>query len=161
MTRLDTTFKSAEDSPGFMLWKAANLLQRLHSQCLADLNVTPTQFSLMTCVVYLDGTNDLVTATSVVSHTGMDKMLVSDLLKTLENKGLITRSPNPNDARSSVIRPTPLGVRTTNAAVRKIEAFDARFFGRLVNVPAFHRALVRLVRLDDIPGADSSELFRT
>jgi DNA-binding MarR family transcriptional regulator len=158
VTRLDTTFKSAEDSPGFMLWKAANLLQRLHAQCLADLDITPTQFSLMTCVVYLTGREDPVTATTVVAHTGMDKMLVSDLLKTLKKKGLVTKSPHPSDARSSVIRPTALGARTTNAAVRKIEAFDGRFFGRLGNVAAFHRALLDLIRLDDIPAADEGPL---
>jgi DNA-binding MarR family transcriptional regulator len=142
--RLDSNFKTAEDSPGFMLWKAANLLQRLHADCLKELNITPTQFSLMTCLVYLNQ-DGAVTASRIVAHTGMDKMMVSDLLKTLKKKGFVMRSANPEDARSFIVRPTPLGERTTNAAVRKIEGLDTEFFRRAGDVRAFHRALLSLV----------------
>jgi DNA-binding MarR family transcriptional regulator len=142
--QLNTRFKKAEDSPGFMLWKAANLLQRLHAGCLKSLDITPTQFSLMTCLVYLQGEGD-VTASRIVAHTGMDKMMVSDLLKTLARKGLVAKSVNPDDARSSLVRPTPRGKQITNAGVRTIEAFDARFFRHAGDVRAFHRALIALV----------------
>ena len=121
MTKLDSNFRKAEDSPGFMLWKAANVLQRLHTGCLKDLDLTPAQFSLMTCLVYLhqDGP---VTPSGVVSHTGMDKMMVSDLIKTLLAKRLIRKKPNPGDGRSFLIEPTALGERKTNSAVREVEA---------------------------------------
>src|SRR5437016_2965013 len=121
MTKLDTNFKTAEESPGFMLWKAANLLQRLHTECLRELRVTPAQFSLMTCLVYLhqDGP---VTPTRVIAHTGMDKMMVSDLIKTLVTKGLVKRKENPDDGRSFLIEPTARGTKVTNSAVRHVEA---------------------------------------
>jgi MarR family transcriptional regulator, organic hydroperoxide resistance regulator len=142
--RLKTNFKKAEDSPGFMLWKTANLLQRLHWECLRDLDITPTQFSLMTCLVYLHQEGP-VTASRIVAHTGMDKMMVSDLLKTLSRKRLITKSSNPEDARSYIIRPTSQGEMVTNAAVMKVEALDKAFFRRIGDVGAFHEALLDLV----------------
>ncbi|HTE45183.1 MAG TPA: MarR family winged helix-turn-helix transcriptional regulator [Gemmatimonadaceae bacterium] len=148
MKQLETRFSKAEDSPGFMLWKAANLMQRLHAGCLKDLDITPTQFSLMTCLVYLQGDGD-VTASRIVAHTGMDKMMVSDLLKTLERKELLTKSANPADARSSLIRATARGKRVTNAGVTRIEAFDAKFFRRAGDVRALHRALTALVANED------------
>jgi DNA-binding MarR family transcriptional regulator len=141
---LDTTFAKAEDSPGFLLWKAANLLQRLHAQALKDLDITPTQFSLMTCLVYLSSDGP-VTASQIVAHTGMDKMMVSDLLKTLERKQFVTKSAHPDDARSTLLRPTARGTRVTNAAVQEIEALDTSFFQPAGDVSAFHRALVALV----------------
>ena len=79
--KLDSTFSSAEESPGFLLWKAANLLQKSHTSVLKPLTITPAQFSMMTCLVYLSG--DTGTAPSKISrHAGLDKMMVSDLVKS-------------------------------------------------------------------------------
>jgi MarR family transcriptional regulator, organic hydroperoxide resistance regulator len=144
MTRLNTNFRKAEDSPGFLLWKASNLLQRMHSICLSDLNITPTQFSLMTCLVYLhqDGP---VTASRIVDHAGMDKMMVSDLIKTLVKKKLVKRKPNPEDGRSFLLEPTPLGQSITNSSVLKIEALDLEFFKRVKDIVSFQRDLASLV----------------
>ena len=141
---LETKFAAAEDSPGFMLWKAANVLQRAHAASLRDLDITPTQLSLLTCLVYLQGRGP-VTASAVVAHSGMDKMLVSDLVAALVRKRLVSKSPNPDDARSTLIKATALGVRTTNAAVKKVEAFDDEFFAPLPDLAALHRALKLLV----------------
>jgi DNA-binding MarR family transcriptional regulator len=116
----------------------------MHAECLIDLDITPTQFSLMTCLVYLHQSGP-VTASRIVAHTGMDKMMVSDLLKTLKKKRLVTRSKNPADGRSHIVAPTPLGEKTTNAAVLKIEALDTRFFSKVKNPSVFHQDLVDLV----------------
>lgn len=148
MGRLATRFRSAEDSPGFLLWKAANLLQRLHADCLRGLQVTPTQFSLLTCLVFLhqDGP---VTAAGIVNHTGMDKMMVSDLVKTLERKQLLRRRANPEDGRSWLIAPTASGVRTTNIAIGKVESVDTKFFARVRNAASFRANLRALVSDSD------------
>ena len=141
---LKTSFQKAEDSPGFMLWKASNLLQRLHTQCLTDLDITPTQFSLMTCLVYLHQSGP-VTASRIVDFAGMDKMMVSDLLKTLEKKELLKKRPNPNDKRSQWVEPTAHGTKVTNSAILKVEAVDTAFFKAVTNLPNFHRNLLALV----------------
>lgn len=142
---LKTNFKKAEDSPGFMLWKASNLLQRIHAQGLSGLNITPTQFSVMTCLVYLnqDGT---VTPSRIVAHAGIDKMMVSDLIKTLEKKKLLKREKNLSDGRSFFIVPTALGIKTTNSAVLKIEAIDTLFFKGVKDIREFHANLAALVQ---------------
>ena len=145
MTRLATRFQRAEDSPGFMLWKAANRLQRLHAEVLSDLEVTPTQCSLLTCLVYLQqGEGGAVTASRIVEHSGMDKMSVSDLLKSLERKKLLRRRPHPEDGRSRLVEVTAAGERITNAAVTRIEALDTEFFAGVKSATAFHADLVAL-----------------
>ena len=144
MKKLNSTFEKAEDSPGFMLWKASNLLQKLHSDCLKDLQVTPTQFSLMTCLVYLHQSGP-VTPTRIVNHTGMDKMMVSDLVKTLIKKKLILRKNNPEDARSFIVEPTHLGEKITNQAIQRIEEVDEKYFKPIGNMRTFHQDLIAIV----------------
>jgi DNA-binding MarR family transcriptional regulator len=150
--RLKTQFASAEQSPGFLLWKASNRLQRLHSRCLADLGLTPTQFSVMMCLVYLrqDGA---VNSARIVQHTGMDKMAVSDLVKALHKKRLLSRSADTEDGRSRLIEPTARGVALTNSAVAKVEALDALYFGAVKSLKGFQRDLLSLnaAPLDEAP----------
>lgn len=141
--RLKTQFGSAEQSPGFLLWKASNRLQRLHGRCLADLGLTPSQFSVMMCLVYLrqDGA---VNSARIVQHTGMDKMAVSDLVKALQKKRLLSRSADTDDGRSRLIEPTARGVALTNSAVAKVEALDARYFRAVKSLKSFQRDLLSL-----------------
>ena len=42
---LRSTFSSAGESPGFLLYKASNLLLRLHGAALKEFDLTPAQFS--------------------------------------------------------------------------------------------------------------------
>jgi DNA-binding MarR family transcriptional regulator len=148
MSKLETGFARAEDSLGFVLWKAANVLQRLHADCLRELDVTPAQFSVLTSLVFLHQSGR-VTATQIVAHTGMDKMNVSDLLTTLVKKRLAAKSKNPNDGRSQLIAPTALGARTANAAIARVEALDDEFFKQTGDPDALHTALMSL--LDGLP----------
>ena len=142
--KLRTNFKKAEDSPGFLLWKAANVLQHLHARCLSDLNVTPTQFSLMTCLVYLFQAGP-VTASQISAHSGIDKMTVSDLVKTLAKKRMLRTRRHPTDGRALLLEPTAEGIRATNSAVRRVEAVDARFFGRLKDAERLRHDLSALI----------------
>jgi DNA-binding MarR family transcriptional regulator len=148
MTKLETKFTRAEDSLGFVLWKAANVLQRLHADALRDLDVTPAQFSLLTCLVYLRQKGN-VTASQIVIHTGMDKMSVSDLIGTLVRERLVIKSKNPADGRSQLISPTAAAVKTTNAAIARIEMLDKQFFAQTGDPDALHTVLLALI--DGLP----------
>jgi DNA-binding MarR family transcriptional regulator len=99
----------------------------------------------MTCLVFLSHGKS-VTAAQISSHSGMDKMSVSDLVKTLLKKGLILRSKNQSDSRSFVIKPTKLGFSLTNSSVKKVEAIDEIFFSSLKNSRLFSGELLTLIR---------------
>lgn len=144
-SQLNSSFNVAEDSSGFLLWKAANLLQRSHSAALRPLGVTPAQFSFMTCLVYMNSKSG-VTSKQISTLSGLDKMMVSDLVKTLKKKQLIVTVPNPEDNRSFLISPTALGKNLTNQSVRSIEALDLKFFATLQDPSAFNLNLLKLIR---------------
>jgi DNA-binding MarR family transcriptional regulator len=56
-------------------------------------------------------------------------MMASKVLRTLEERGLVTREPDPGDARSLRLRLTPDGRRVTSQAVRLALAVDEELFG--------------------------------
>ena len=106
--------------------------------------MTPAQFSMMTCLVYLSQ-NETATSAAISKHAGMDKMMVSDLVKTLSKKELIQTFPNPVDRRSFVMKPTTKGIRVTNLAVKKVEAIDEIFFGKAKIAKDFSATLKSLI----------------
>lgn len=142
--KLKTKFKSAEESPGFLLWKAANLLQKSHEVVLKDYGITPAQFSVMTCLVFLNHDHD-VTSAMMAKHAGIDKMMISDLVKTFAKKKLITTEQNPQDGRSFFIRPTQTCVEITNKAVKAIEEIDDQFFASEPHLQRFSKSLLNLI----------------
>ena len=84
----------------------------------------------------------------------MDKMSVSDLIATLKRKKLVTKTDNPDDGRSFLVAPTAAGIRVTNAAVKRIEELDQRFFAQTADADALHSALLPL--LDGLPAAQGT-----
>jgi DNA-binding MarR family transcriptional regulator len=56
-------------------------------------------------------------------------MMASKVLRTLEERGLVTREPDPRDARSLRLRLTADGRRVTSRAIRLALAVDEEMFG--------------------------------
>jgi DNA-binding MarR family transcriptional regulator len=54
--------------------------------------------------------------------------MTSQVLKTLENKGLLERQASPTDTRAKTVHPTAAGRSPAGRAVAAVEAVDADFF---------------------------------
>ena len=131
MTKFESKFSSASMSPGFLLWKVSNLHQRLQKKALEPLELTPSQFSVFACYFFLLKKSDSVSQSDVCIHAGIDKMLVSDLTKSLVKKKFITLSKSKTDGRSFNVVVTNEGAIVCNKALKIIEDLDAEFFGTL------------------------------
>jgi DNA-binding MarR family transcriptional regulator len=139
-------FSTPVESPGFLLWKAANLHQRLQREALAELGISPTQFSLLASFLFLcRQTGGPVSQAEVAEHASLDKMLVSDGTRALLARKLIVRRRSKTDGRAFAIELTPQGVTTCNRALRVVEATDAAFLARTGDVPAFVALLRKLL----------------
>ncbi len=57
-----------------------------------------------------------VTQSALAEHLLVDKGQLSRTVRELERLGLIERSPDPTDGRSSLLSPTPLGLERLAAA---------------------------------------------
>jgi DNA-binding MarR family transcriptional regulator len=120
--------RAAEDSPGFLLWRATLRWQRAVAAALAPLDLTPVQFILLSGLRRLEGFGPRPNQVELAGYAGIDAKTVSQALRTLERKRLLTREVDRTDVRARLLSTTPAGADLSVAAVRVVEAADAVFF---------------------------------
>ncbi len=95
-----------------------------------------------------------VTQRDLANHAHTDPMMTSQVLRALESKGLVRRSPHPTDARARALTVTPSGASLASAANTAVEAADRAFFGPLTDDrPLFTDMLRRLTRTTGVRDA--------
>jgi DNA-binding MarR family transcriptional regulator len=142
--RLSSDFADASESPGLLMWRATNAWQAAERKALAPFGLTHVQFVLLASLTWLDAEAS-VTQRDLAQHAGTDPMMTSQVLRTLEQKGLVVRAPHPRDARARAVSVTDAGAALANRANAAVEATDRAYFGRLAgDLVAFTGALRRL-----------------
>jgi len=141
---LATGFSAAEESPGLLLWRVTNRWQAAQRATLKPLGLTHVQFVLLAALTWL-GTDGPVTQRALAGHAGTDPMMTSQVVRVLEQRRLVLRSPHATDRRAWSVAATDAGVALANRAVVAVEACDEAFFGPLgPSMAAFTRALAVL-----------------
>ena len=136
----------AEDSSGFLLWQVTNLWQRKIRKALEKYDITHSQFVLMASIHWLSLQKKDVTQILLSSHTKIDPMTTSTVLRTLQAKGLVKRQEHSTDTRAKTVGLTDAGKKIVKQAVKTVEAFDLAFFSLLGNkVTAFNVQLLQLL----------------
>ncbi|MFE2147602.1 MarR family winged helix-turn-helix transcriptional regulator [Streptomyces sp. NPDC059456] len=115
-------------SPGFLLWHATLRWQREVAAALAPLGLTHVQFVLLACTWWLNREGGHPNQQAVARQAGTDVKMTSQVLRTLEAKGLIERETDPADTRAKRLRATPEGADLAPRAIAAVEAVDAAFF---------------------------------
>lgn len=119
---------SPGDSPGFLLWHTTLRWQRDIADALAPLDLTHVQFVLLTCTWWFNIHDEHPNQLNLARQAGTDVKMTSQVLRTLERKGLIEREIDANDTRAKRLRVTSHGADLASRAVTVVEQVDARFF---------------------------------
>ncbi|MDQ6885282.1 MAG: winged helix DNA-binding protein [Candidatus Dormibacteraeota bacterium] len=69
---------------------------------------------------------------------------MSQVLRALEAKRLVTRAADPDDSRARRVGVTTRGAALAQRAIAVVEAADREFFAAASNQPALLKALLRL-----------------
>ncbi|WP_405831730.1 MarR family winged helix-turn-helix transcriptional regulator [Streptomyces sp. NBC_00105] len=117
------------ESPGFLLWHVTLRWQRDIATALTPLDLTHVQFVLLACTWWLNGQGERPNQQAVARQAGTDVKMTSQVLRTLEKKGLIEREVDPADTRAKRLRVTGPGAELAPRAIAAVEDVDARFFG--------------------------------
>jgi DNA-binding MarR family transcriptional regulator len=125
----------AGESPGFLLWRVTQRWQRSIVAALRPLDLTHAQFVLLMSTWYL-GKATPPSQREVAEHAEADVMMTSQVLRTLERRGLVTRSADEADARVKRLAVTPEGARLARRAQGVVEKADRAFFARAADQPA-------------------------
>lgn len=139
---------SAWDRSGFLLWHAMLEWRRKVTLALSQLDITYVQFSLLASVSYLNHYGDPPSQAELAEHTGMDVMMTSQVLRSLERASLVKRATDKNDARIRRVTPTSRGRDVTVLAVRLVEDLDGKIFGPIKDIDRFKNLLRQLADRD-------------
>jgi DNA-binding MarR family transcriptional regulator len=141
--------KQPGESPGFLLWHATLRWQRRIAAALAPLDLTHVQFVLLAVTWWMNTHDEHPNQLAVATQAGTDVKMTSQVLRSLERKGLIVREIDPADTRAKLLRVTKSGAALAPRAIAAVEAADDEFFGHVGQ-----RELLRLLkRLADPAGS--------
>lgn len=141
------------ESPGFLLWRVTLRWQRLVTEALRPLDLTHVQFVLLASAWWLSRDGGSPNQLALATHAGTNVKMTSEVLRKLEDKGLIVARTDPTDRRARLIVITPEGVRLAEQAVSAVEAVDVAFFSAAP--PAVVPALQSLANYEPRPEGDS------
>ncbi|WP_394774389.1 MarR family winged helix-turn-helix transcriptional regulator [Flavobacterium sp.] len=142
-------FKSPKDSPGYLLGQLTMLWQRRLKKVLDPLDLTQTQFVLLAALGWLSKKSNSVTQVDIANQSNADRMMVSKVLRTLEDKGFITRQEHETDTRAKTIRLTHTGEAVLQKAIMEVENADLDFFSTLdENLSSFNSNMAKLIDIN-------------
>jgi len=147
--KIEFHFKSPLDSPGYLLGQLTMLWQRKLKRVLDPLDLTHTQFALLCALAWLSKESDNVTQVDIANQGNADRMMVSKVLRTLEEKKFITRQEHKTDTRAKTISLTETGETVLQKAIIAVENADLAFFSMLdKDLANFNSNMAALIELN-------------
>ena len=138
-------------SSGFLLWQVTTLWQREIKTALEEVNLSHSGFVLLATLLWFKEQDVVVTQTTLIEHTKLDKMTVSKSLKKLEKEELVLRAENEADTRAKTIVLTDDGEALAMKSVKIVEEVDQKFFSLFSQKEKaeFNRLFLRLLKDED------------
>jgi DNA-binding MarR family transcriptional regulator len=129
--------------PGFLVRRLHQIHDALFfRECQAQ-NITPVQFGILTAL----SMNPWLDQKAIGDELALDRTTTADVLKRLEEKGLIERRVNPEDRRSRLSVISRAGLRTLRELYDGMHSAQEQLLAPLpeTNRLMFMKLLVRLV----------------
>lgn len=113
--------------PGFLLRRAHQISAAVFEDECRTLGLTPAQFGVLTVLHASPGLDQ----SSLARALGFDKVTVLRVLRGLEERGLVKRSPAPDSRRNLAVQLTPEGEVLLNKAQKPAERAYERLMAPL------------------------------
>lgn len=115
---------------------------------LAPYGLTHGQFVLPACAWHPGGRGEAPSQRALARRAGTDARTVSQVVRSLEAKGLLEREADPRDARTRRLRVTGRGAEVARAAAAAVERADAALFAPAARLDACLDARTLDARID-------------
>ena len=125
---ISETFPKKQESLGYLLAQTAFLKQRITNMALVDLDITYMQFVILAATKELAKTHSIVNQQLISKERRIDKVMVSNVVKTLIAKKLIIREKHPVDKRAYSLRLSPEGEKKGEKGKEIAYKVDTVFF---------------------------------
>jgi DNA-binding MarR family transcriptional regulator len=122
------------------------LWQRRIRSALAPHSLTHVQFVLLASLWWLEEQeSEPPSQARLAEQAGTDPMMTSQVLRKLETRGLLERTPDPSDSRARRLHLTESGHNLVALALADVERADADYFAPVADrQDAFLDALAAL-----------------
>jgi DNA-binding MarR family transcriptional regulator len=139
-----------EDNLGFLLWQTTMTWQRKLNRALDEIDLTHTQFAILSALSSLLKESNAVTQKAVAERSNTDTMMVSKVLRSLEKKGFIERKEHETDTRAKCVFLTSKGMSTFQNAYKITSAANQDFFSKISDKDSFRQELQKIIQIDKI-----------
>jgi DNA-binding MarR family transcriptional regulator len=120
-----------ENSLGFLLWQVSQSWRRHFVAGLKALDLTDLEFSVLSGVRFLTARDGAPpTQVTVATYFAVNVMTISQLVRRLEERGLLARRPHASDTRARVLSLTADGSRALAEALKVADRLHRSFFRR-------------------------------
>ena len=119
---------SVSQNTGFSIWHVVNLWQKIQKDALSPFEMTPVQFLLIAGLAELGENNRSIKQSTLAQHCRTDAMMTSQVIRTLEKRGLVMRTQHKKDGRAIAVQLTEFGQNQFAAAMPAVSQADAQFF---------------------------------
>lgn len=131
---------------GYLLWRTTLLWQRKIRDALLPCDLTQVQFAILAGILWLEEESSQLSQQQIADFVGIEKMMASEVIRSLERKKLLSRAQDKKDARRSRIALTSVGRERAIEALHLVSRVDEDFFGSLKSEEkTFIRHLLRLL----------------
>ena len=128
---MDKKKKTTEEQLGYLLTQVSFLKQRIINAALKELDITYIQFIILAGTLEIRDHHELVTQQTISTKRRLDKAMVSNVVKTLLNKGLMIRQPHPIDKRAYTLSLTESGTEKAIKGKQIAIKIDKAFFAEI------------------------------
>lgn len=114
---------------GFVMWRIVARYQREVDRALAPVHLTNLQFITLALVAWFGRECTTVTQIELARSAGIHPMQVSQTLKALESKKMISRRHTETDTRAKRVEMTSTGFKALERAFPEVIVVQRSMFG--------------------------------
>ncbi len=139
--KINFHFSTPEEDLGYKLWQATMQWQRQSNKVLGEIGLTQTQYVILGALAWLSQSSENVTQKDIADYIRVDRMVVSKVLRKLQNSGLIERMEHATDTRAKCVSLTHRGAKTIQKALDIKTQANQEIFGNLTDKEALLQQL--------------------
>jgi len=125
----EVSLGAPENAVGFVLWRIVARYQREVDRALGGLNLTNLQFVTLALVAWFGREDNPITQVELARSAGIHPMQVSQTLKALETKKMVSRRRSKTDTRAKRVELTSAGLESLQKALPMVIDVQSRLFG--------------------------------
>ena len=118
-----------QNAVGFVMWRVMHRYQREVEQALRPMDLTHLQFVTLTLVAWMAQDGEAATQSELARFGDIHPMQVSNVVKALEQKRMVRRTPSLGNTLAKQVAMTPTGMTVLREALPLVIAVQGRLFG--------------------------------